>query len=557
MKQVFFNRKSALVKGLSALFFAALIFTSCKQAEVKNTANVEIKDGWYYVKGEKFFIKAIGYEIGARPGQDPYKDTISDLSRMRADMKILKDGGFNTIRTWSQLSEDQLKLVQESGLKIIFGIWLKPDKDYGDSAYMKESEELVRKVVAYTKKYDCVISYLILNEPMTDHIHKVGAAKMATMLATMKNILMTEHAGIPVGISGNAATDDFIDMNLLDFYGYNCYDYSNGQVGTMGYKGFLSWCNMLNKKQKPMIITEFGYSVSDLGWGEYGGNSLEAQKNGVIKNYRGLIDAGAVGACPFYYADGWWKGQKPAIHDNTPEEWFGYWGYSDLKDTVGSPRPVWYALVTYLKGLVVSPKNMEVYGTKIPLEFYLDKQVKSVVVKLHDSIIYSKSVVKEGFLTDSILYTPKGMEDAELVFEFFDANKNIIKTESIFTLLSAKAVELPKLTVDVNPAEDLGAAKNCKMKMTISNLGDFKVVSDLRYNFNFHMGWESGAEGNMPVKFEKDQKEISFEQSNAIPDSSWVLVASAGVTVKYGKFNLRIHDQKMVYRGKWFEGIGR
>ena len=56
---------------------------------------------------------------------------------------------------------------------------------------------------------------------------------------------------------------------------------------------------------------------------------------------------------------------------------------------------------------------------------------------------------------------------------------------------------------------------------------------------------------------EKDQKEISFEQSNAIPDNSWVLVASAGVTVKYGKVKLRIHDEKMIYRGKWYEGIGR
>lgn len=550
--------KAKSIKGLlMILLFATIMVTGCKQAEVKHETKVEVKDGWYFLNGEKYFIKAIGYEIGARPGQDPYKDTISDLGRMRADMKILKDGGFNAIRTWSQLSEEQLQLVQEAGLKVIFGIWLKPEEDYGDSEYMKSSEELVRKVVAYTKKYDCVISYLILNEPMTDHIYKVGAKKMATMLTTMKAILNTEHPGIPVGISGNAGTDDFIDMNLLDFYGYNCYDYGGGQVGTMGMGGFLNWCNQLNKNEKPMIITEFGYSVSDMGWGQYGGNTLEAQKEGVLRNYRSLLDAGAVGACPFYYADGWWKGGKPAIHDDAPEEWFGYWGYSNLNDSVGTPRPVWFALVTYMKGLVVSPKNQEVYGNTIPVELFLDADVKYVSVKLHDSVLFTQEVKKAGFLTDAIRYTPKGMEDAELVFEFCDATKKVIKTESIFVLLSEAEVVLPKISLTVDPADNLGKAKKCTMKMTLSDLGKFKIVSDLQYNFNYHLGWESGPEGKMVVPESKDQKEIVLEQRSDIPDNCWVMVASAGVTVKYGKFTKRIHDQKMVYRDHWFEGIGR
>jgi hypothetical protein len=95
------------------------------------------------------------------------------------------------------------------------------------------------------------------------------------------------------------------------------------------------------------------------------------------------------------------------------------------------------------------------------------------------------------------------------------------------------------------------------MKVSITNLGNFRVISDVRYNFNFHMGWDSGPEGNVPVNFEKDQKEFSFEQDQAIPENCRVMVASAGVTVKFQKFNLRLHDQKMIYNGKWYEGIGR
>jgi exo-beta-1,3-glucanase (GH17 family) len=540
------------------LIIITMVMIGCTNASKQSSTKVEIKDNWYYINGEKFFIKGIGYEIGARPGQNPYEDSIvMDLERVRYDLKFLKDGGFNTIRTWSQLSEKQLQIVQESGLKIIFGIWIKPEKDYDDSTFMKESVDLVNKVVAYTKKYDCVISYLILNEPATDHIHKCGAKNTATMLAALKGIINKEHPGIPVSISGNAAIGDYMDMNLLDYYGYNCYDYGDGQTGTMSLKGFLKWCNEMNGKKKPLVLTEFGYSVSDRGWGRYGGNTLEAQRDGVLKNYREILDAGATGACPFYYADGWWKGGDDSIHNDTAEEWFGFVGYSDLHDTIGTPRPVWYAIKTYMKGLILTPKNQEIYTDVIPLELYLDAMVGKVVVKLHDSILYSKQVVKEGYLADTIKYQPKGIEDAELAFEFYDKAGNFIKSEIIYALLSKGPVKLPEFTIDVTPSEDLDKAKVCKMKIRIAGLGDFQIASDVRYNFRHHIGWESGKEGDLKIGDMKNKKEIILEEQAEIADKCWIMTVSAGVSVKYGKVTIRLHDQKLLFRGNWYEGIGR
>ncbi|MDA3893613.1 MAG: hypothetical protein PF517_18260 [Salinivirgaceae bacterium] len=519
--------------------------------------NVEIKDNWYYINGEKFFIKGIGYEIGARPGQNPYEDTIVDIARMRYDLKIIKDAGYNTIRTWSQLSEYQLQVVQESGLKIIFGIWIDPHGDFGDSLLIESSQELVEKVVAYSKKYDCVISYLILNEPLTEHIHECGAPALGNLLTNLKGILDIEHPGIPVSISGSAPNADFIDMTRMDYNAQNCYDYGSYQNGTMGFAGFLKWCNELNGNKNPLVITEFGYSVSDMGGGNYGygGNTLEQQKNGVIKNYREILDAGATGACPFYYADGWWKGGNDSIHNNAPEEWFGFFGYSDLNDTIGTPRPAWFALIDYMKGLVIFPKNQGVYGEVIPLEFFLDKEVGKIEVKLNDSVLYSKQVIKEGYLADSVRYEPKGIEDAELVFEFFDRSGKVLKSETIITLLSKKPVELPKLLIDVDPTDDLNNAKVIKMKIILSDMGNFKIASDLRYNFNFHIGWEIGPEGNIKVSANENAKEITLMQSVGIPDNSWVAVPSAGITVKYGKYLLRLHDQDMIFRGNWADEI--
>ncbi len=325
--------------ALTIILIHVLVFLGYSQSKMK----IELKDNWYHLDGEKFFIKAIGYEIGARPGQHPYKDEKrDDLELMKFDLENIKEGGYNTIRTWSQYSEAQLKLVQKSGLKLIMGIDIKPEKDYGDPEFVKECEIELKRVLDYAKKYDCIITYLVINEPQTDHIHSVTGKAFVDLMQSLIDIIHKEHPGIPVTLSANAMISDYMDESRFDVYAYNCYDHTEGQTATMGFKDYIKGLIELNGLDKPFITTEFGYSVSPAGGnGRYGSNTLEQQSDGLISNYRDLIDAGAVGMCPFYYADGWWKGGDKSDHSlEQPEEWFGFWGYSDLNDKFGSPRPV-------------------------------------------------------------------------------------------------------------------------------------------------------------------------------------------------------------------------
>jgi len=127
---------------------------------------LEIKDGWYYINGQKFFVNALGYEIGARPGQHPYVERFSEPQRVKNDIEVIKKAGFNAIRTWSELTEEELKMVQESGLKIVFGIGIKPDEDFSDPKVVDEFMTIVKNVLSYSKNYDSIITYIIMNEPM-------------------------------------------------------------------------------------------------------------------------------------------------------------------------------------------------------------------------------------------------------------------------------------------------------------------------------------------------------------------------------------------------------
>ena len=541
---------------LMIVLFLSTVFSMYAQTKSK----IELKDNWYYLNGQRFFIKAIGYEIGARPGQHPYEDKKQDdLDLMKFDLKVIKEGGYNAIRTWSQFTENQLKLVQESGLKLIMGLEVNPDGNYADPEFVKECVDKVKTVTAYAKKYDCIITYLVINEPQTDHIHKVTGKAFVDLMKTMIDIIHKEQPGIPVTLSANAMISDYMDESIFDVYAYNCYDHSEAQSATMGFKDYIKGLNELNGLNKPFITTEFGYSVSHKGYGNYGGKTLKQQSDGLIANYRDLIDAGAVGMCPFYYADGWWKGGDKNNHAlDQPEEWFGFWGYSDLNDKFGSPRPVWFAMREYMKGLIISPKNNSIHiGTKIPLELYTDKDVKKVVVKYLDKVIYSKNISSEGYLSDQLIIDPAGIEDMELAFEFYDKDNNVIKNESINILASKTAFELPVLTIEVTPGKDLNDGKIASIKTKIETKENFKLLGDLKVSFNTHLGWEVGPQASVSINDQLDKKVITAENFFHIPEDCWVVNASAGISVQYGKFIFKIHDQKIIFRGDWAREVGR
>lgn len=543
--------------ALTIILFHVLVVFGNSQSKTK----IELKDNWYCLDGQKFFIKAIGYEIGARPGQHPYEgNRKDDLELMKFDLENIKKGGYNTIRTWSQYSEAQLKLVQKSGLKLILGLEINPEADYGNSNFINKTKTELEKVLSYAKKYDCIITYLVINEPQTDHIHSVTGKAFVNLMKTMIDLIHKKHPGIPVTLSANAMISDYMDESIFDVYAYNCYDHAEAQTATMGFKDYIMGLNELNGLDKPFITTEFGYSVSPSGGnGHYGSNTLKQQSDGLISNYRDLIDAGAVGMCPFYYADGWWKGGEKSDHSlDQPEEWFGFWGYRDLNDKFGSPRPVWFAMRDYMKGLIISPKNKSMHtNTIIPIELYNDKDVKKVVVKFRDKVIYSKNITKEGYFADQLTIDPIGIEDMELAFEFYDKNNQIIKNESINILASKTVFELPLLTIEVTPNKDLNDGKIASIKTKIETNENFKLIGDLKMSYNTHLGWAIGSQASVSINDQLDKKTITAENFFNIPDNCWIVNASAGISVQYGKFIFKIHDQKIIYRGEWAKEVGR
>ncbi len=537
----------------SAAMAAMVVGSATAGAAPKS--KIEIKDGWYYVDGHKFFVNAIGYEPGARPGEDPYKQRVSNLAQIKQDLANIKAAGFNGIRTWSDLTEDELKLVQASGLKVVFGISVKPDEDFSDAKVVGADLDHARQTLAYTKKYDCVITYLIMNEPMPAHIRKVGAQAALDLWTKLRDLIHAEDPGVPVAMSGNTAITGWENLNIFDVYGHNTYDYATeGSNFTHTYANTNRFVAETNGGNKPVLVTEFGRSVSRAGAGngDYGGNTLQEQARGLVSAYRGLLDSGAAGLCPFYYADGWWKGGEPSVHNDAAEEWFGFWGFKDLNDKVGYPRPVWYALANYNQALLTSPKNHEFYQNEVPVEAFVSAKVKSVKAIYQDGVVWEGTPDSQGYIGGKISFAGEDLKDRELVFESYDAQGRLVKEESVVVLTGKDPIQWPTLKLQT-AVTDLEGAKTVPVTFEIANSAPFALGSQLRYEFAPHKGWEPGETHVEPI--DPTQAKQSVAKGYAVPDECFVLGLYAGVDIRYGKFTRTIYAQRFLFRGNWADPI--
>jgi hypothetical protein len=513
---------------------------------------IELKDGWYVLNGHKTLINAIGYESGARPGEAPYDSRHRDLAQIRSDLKVIKAAGFNGIRTWSQMSEAELKVVQASGLKVIFGIWLKPDEDFADPAVVARDLDLIHRTLAYTRNYDCILTYLIMNEPMPEHIRKVGAQATRDLWTKSVNLIHQLHPGVPVTISGNSAITEWLDLNLFDVYGRNAYDYKEGANFTHGYAQAQRALTDSYGQGKPALLTEFGRSVSRHGGSLYGGNTLQEQAEAMTKYYRDLLDAGVTGFCPFYYADGWWKAGAPTVHNDEAEEWFGFFGFKDLKDAVGLPRPAWHALKQYNQALIASPKNQQFYQGEVPIEMFCQSTVKKVRVVYLDGVRLEAKPDARGYLSAKLSFAGEELKDRELVFESYDAKGQLLKVEVIVVLTGKDPIQWPTLELRTE-AGPLEPAKPIGIELKLKNNTVFQVDEDLRIAFSHHKGWDRA--DTRTRRLDPTQKEQSLTDTYQVPANCPVLAIYAGTDIRFGKFRKTIGTQTYLYPDTWADPL--
>jgi len=288
---------------------------------------------------------------------------------LREDFERIRAAGFNTIRTWNPLTDDELAIAAEFGLWVIQGLWYDTRADFGDPAFQKKTLAEVEKMVVRSSKHPNVLFYLLGNEPHAHTVHKTGLTNVADFYRKLVAIAHRCDPKRPVSYS-NCVITDFLVPDMWDLVAHNAYPYSPVTIEkALGYRGYLETIKERFAKDKPLIITEFGLSVSPTGDGRgYGGNTLKQQRDGVVALWDDVLNAGCAGGCVFMWTDGWWKKEDPNVHNDHAEEWYGLLECDTA--FAGKPRPVYHALKAYNRAICTQPRDGSVWHGRLPVEVW-------------------------------------------------------------------------------------------------------------------------------------------------------------------------------------------
>jgi hypothetical protein len=504
---------------------------------------IEFKDGFYHLDGEKFFVKGIGYEVGAMPGQLPWTH-VFDPDQIRFDMRRILSGGYNTIRTWEAFTNAELQVLQEFDIKIIMGIWIDPHADFSDPSFVAQATQRVTEVLNYSNNYDQIIGYIIMNEPLPETISNAGYDATTQLWEELIQIIHDNHPGRPVSIA-NTCNGTYIDSNIFDFSAFNVYIYNPVTVNYLhGYADYVRFLGQLNQSNGPLIITEFGLSVSPSGpgnWG-YGGNTEGEQQAGVLHMYRSLVNGGAAGSCVFNYSDGWWKGGNEWVHDDAAEEWFGLVGYAQLGDKEGTVRPVWNAIRDFQSAIITQPQDGSIYSATVPLEIFASDTIQSVEVVLGKEIVFQRT--GSGHMTGNLVINYQETEEVALLFRCKNSLGQIIKEETKSLLIAVDEPNLPQLEISIENATPWDDGY-INVNYRILKSDGFLITSNFEHIYYPHVGFDYGFSFEQALS---DQNEIVVNQRHYITPDVEVFTVGGAFDVAYGSFQYRVVEQLTLSR---------
>jgi hypothetical protein len=312
-----------------------------------------------------------------------------------------------------------------------------------------------------------------------------------------------------------------------------------------GYSDYIRYLRRLNPGPAPLVVTEYGLSVSPTGpgnWG-YGGNSLAGQQEGILHMYKSLVDGGATGSCVFNYSDGWWKAGNEWVHDDAAEEWFGLVGYSSLSDQTGQERPVWQAVKAYQSAIITEPRSSEIYTPKVPVEVFSADTIDRIEILAGNKMVYHRQPVPQ-YLSDTVVFQVADMEDATLVFNCYDAKNNLVKSEEKNILIASRKLTLPSVGITIGNA-DYWKSGYIDVNYRISRPAMFAAGTRLDYVFYPHVGFNYGD------KFQTSLAAgelVTFSCRHYFDASVNVMTVGAAFDVTYNSFRRRIVNQVTLSR---------
>jgi hypothetical protein len=360
---------------IGKLFFLFGLLTI--SASVDAAQRSEIRNGHFYVDGELFYVRGIGYAPW-RPHQHPglsYVDTNRRWTEM--DLERIKAAHFNTVRTWDALDPDVLSMAQKNGLFVLQGIRLDPKADFSDPHYQEACISQVKNIAEQSKDFDNVLGYIVMTQPSPEAVVEAGQDATMAFFRRLKRTIqsidprpVSMDAWVPVAFL-NLHEFDFVTVNLFSFW-------PKSLNHALGLAGLTRWFVDHYADDRPLLVGETGgYAVSVSSAGKSGGAGGYSEYDQSIKDLESLratVEGHAGGSVLVSWIDTWYFPRDPDVHDDEPWEWNGVLGIptDKKKDMDGVPRRIYADVAAYNEVIVLEPRNNHYYNKdqSLPIRAY-------------------------------------------------------------------------------------------------------------------------------------------------------------------------------------------
>ncbi|MDD5738271.1 MAG: glycoside hydrolase family 2 TIM barrel-domain containing protein [Candidatus Omnitrophica bacterium] len=408
------------------------VFIPAQATSSAGNKRVDIKEGWFYVDGEKFFIKGVCY-FEAHEVFGRYEQNTPEV--LDFEFKRIKEAGFNTIRTY--LTPEKIEIAKKYGLMIMQDSdRLCFSDDYKDPAKINEYKANIDKIAGFSKKYDNILFYTIDNEPNVKALYKQGEKSAAEMWRALSDRVKQVDPGAFTSIC-IMPPDAFADTSMCDVATLNLYPF-NPAKDSIGYEAYAGWYRRACAKGRPFIISEYGWT-----------DDLKQLSPEMMKLLDRQVQAGATGS--FFFT--WRAWGKEKEKDN---QWWGLVPNNAMPDDYkAQPRPLYYDMQKYFSAVVVEPKQDGVYTKNLRFEICVSDKTASMTASCGGRKVMLKRQGKSWW-TGNFIFGPSSFGSNAVIVESKGRDgKTVVKKEfNVYLCAEKRSLRVKILRNSKSPAKD-------------------------------------------------------------------------------------------------------
>jgi len=192
---------------------------------------------------------------------------------------------------------------------------------------------------------------------------------------------------------------------------------------------------------------------------------------------------------------------------------------------------------TFQSAIITEPGTSKIYNNEVPVEIFLHDTIDRIDILLEGNSIYNEQIVNT-YLNDTLIFEVQDMKDAILVFNCYDKENNLIKSEEKNILISPFEVTLPTIQISTN--NDFWQTGSVEVNYQIDKTGDFTIGSKLDYIYYPHVGFGYGQKFQITMP---GGEQVNLSRQHIINANVEVFTLGAGFEVNYNSFQKRIVNQ--------------